>query len=115
MQFTPRIFSRKSPLDFGTCSIALFFQLLDFTFEPFFISNSTVKALTTKDAQLDLCNIQPTPMLGRVVKLQLLENPPRLFRRERLIQRCRTVRVEVVEHHPHPLRIWECNVNKPSH
>ena len=49
MQLAPRIFSRKSPLDFGTSHIAIFFQLLDLTFERFFISNAPVKALTTKD------------------------------------------------------------------
>src|SRR5918993_1592039 len=115
MQLSPCIFACKSPLDLGTSSIAFFFQLLDLSFQPFFISNAPVKALTTEDAQLDFRNIQPTPMLGRVVKLQLPQDSPRLFWRERLIQRCRRVGVQVVEHHPHPLCLRVCFIYKPLH
>src|SRR5215210_5731483 len=115
MQLAPRIFACKSPLNLGTSRIALFFQLLDLAFQRFLIFNSPIKALTTEDAQLDFSNIQPTTMLGRVVKLQLPQDTPRFIRRERLIKRCRSVRVQIVEHHPHPLGLWECFINKPSH
>src|SRR5215216_3588858 len=115
MQLAPRISACEAPLNLGTSRIAFFFQFLDLKLERFFISNSPVKALTTQDTQLDLCDIQPTPMLGRVVKLQLPQDTPRLFVRERLIKRCSTVRIQVVEHYPHPLGLRECFINKPSH
>ena len=54
-------------------------------------------------------------MLGCVVEFQFPENPPRLLWRERLIKRCRLVRVQIVEHHPHSLCLREGFVNQPSH
>ena len=48
------------------------------------------------DAELYLRHIQPTAMLGRVVKLQLTGYAPRLGRRERLVQRRFAVGVQIV-------------------
>lgn len=115
MQLSPRIFTCKSPLDFGTSCIAFFFQLLHLTFQRLFISYAPIKALTTKNTQLDLCYIQPTSVLWCVVKLQLPQYSPSLLRCERFIQRCRLVRVQIIKYYPHSFRIWVCFVYKPLH
>src|SRR5436309_8474038 len=115
MQLAPRIFIRETPLDLGAGGIAFFFQLLDLSLECFFVRDAPVKALTAKDTQLDLSDVEPTAMLRRVVKLQLLKYPPRFFRREPLIERGRPVRVQVVHHNPHPLGLRESNVHQPFH
>jgi hypothetical protein len=72
LQLAPRIFGRKAPFDLGAGGIARFFPLLDFSRERLFLSDAPVQALATQDAQLDFRHIQPTAMLGRVVKLQSL-------------------------------------------
>ena len=115
MQLLPRICAREAPFDFGLRRIARFFQLLDFTLERFFIANPSVQTLTTENAQFNLRDIQPTAMLWRIVKLQLPEYAPRLFRRECLIQRRRAMRVQVIQHHSYPLRRREGFVSQPFH
>jgi hypothetical protein len=93
MQLAPCIFICETPRDLGAGGIAFFFQLLDFSLEGFFVTNAPIKALATKDTQLDFGDVQPTAMLGRVVKLQLSENASGCFRREGFIERCRLVGV----------------------
>ncbi len=85
MQLSSRTFGRKATFDFGTRSLALRFQLLDVTLERGFVSDSSVQALATEDAQLDLSHVQPTARLRRAVKLRFAKYPPRLCGRERLI------------------------------
>src|SRR6201991_1148417 len=115
MQLLPRSFGCEAPFDFGLGGISILFQLLNFSFERWLVSYAPIQALTTKDAQLYLRDIQPTPMLWRVMKLQLPQYPPRFFWRERLIQRCRSMCVQVIKHYSHSLGLWECFVNKPFH
>ena len=115
MQLSSRIFSRKTPLDLGAGGVALVFQLLDFTLERGFVSDASVQALATKDAQLDFRHVQPTAMLRRVVKLQFAKYPPRFFWREPLVERGRLVHVQVVHHDPHPLGKRKGYVGKPLH
>src|SRR5207249_2799249 len=46
------------------------------------IHNPAAEALNGQDAELDLGYVQPASVLGRVVNLELLRNPARLFRRK---------------------------------
>src|SRR5262245_5776543 len=66
----------------------------------FLTVQSPIQALAVHDADLRLRHVQPTPVLGRVVELDLVQQPPGLRRRERLIEAGPVVRVEVVLHQP---------------
>ena len=66
-------------------------------------------------AELDFRHVQPTSVLGGVVELQPLRNPPGLWRRERLVQGRRTVRVQVVHDHPHHGGLRVSFVHQPTH
>src|SRR6516164_8697166 len=63
-----------------------------------------VQALPVHDADLGLRHVQPTAVLGRVVELDLVQQPPGLRRRERLIQAGPVVGVQVVLHQADLLR-----------
>ena len=115
MQLSSRIFGRKAPFDPGAGDIARFLQLLDFTLERLFISETPVQALTTQDTQLDFRHVQPTAVLRRVVKLQFAQDASGFFWREPLIERRRLVRVQVVHHDPHPLGFREAFIHQPLH
>jgi hypothetical protein len=95
--------------------MALFFQLLDCTFEGFCIPNAPVKALTTQDTQRDLPDLQPTAVLGCGVKRQLPEKASRFCGHESLIQRGRPGRVQGLEDDSHPRSLRECFVDPPLH
>ena len=59
-------------------------------------------------------HVQPTSVLGGVVELQPIGNPPGLCRRERLVQGRRTVRVQVVHDHPHHRGLRISFVHQPN-
>ena len=54
-------------------------------------------------------------MLGRVVELQPLGNPPGLWRWKGLVQRRRAVGVQVVQHHPYHWDLRIGFVHQPAH
>ena len=58
---------------------------------------------------------RPTAMLWGVVELQALQYPPCLHRGKGLVQRCRPVGIEVVQHDPNPLRLGVGFVHQPPH
>jgi hypothetical protein len=70
MQLDTGIFTSESPIYGRASFIAPLFISLDLSPQYLFISNATVKTLPTQHAQLNLSHIQPTAVLGRVVKLQ---------------------------------------------
>src|SRR4051794_21316995 len=72
------------------------------------------QALPGQHRQLDLRHVQPAPVLRRVVDLQLLGDPPRLLRRERLVERGQLVRVQVVHHQDHLLRLLVHLLHQPA-
>src|SRR5215207_292477 len=115
MQFVPRILGCKAPLDLGARGVALVFQLLDLSPERLLVADPPVEALAAEDAQLDLGDVEPTAMLRRVMELQLPQYAPRLRGRERLIQRGRAVRVQIIEHDADNLRPRVGFVRQPLH
>ena len=80
-------------------SVALFLPDLEELFQLFQGANALVKALSRQDRELDLGDVEPTPVLGRVMDLELLgetcENPPSPLRRRGRVLAA-------------PLRILEC-------
>src|SRR6478609_8612142 len=81
----------------------------------FATADAPVQTLPRQHAQLDLRHVQPTAMLGRVMDLQPLDDAPGLLRRERLVQRRRLVRVQVVQHQHHPLGLRMNLFDEPAH
>ncbi len=64
--------------------------------ESCFVRETACQTLTLQDAQFNLGHIEPRTVFGRVMELQLFDNPPRLCRGERFIKGSRLVRVQVV-------------------
>src|SRR5436305_6226402 len=98
MRLNASIFGSELPINARLDFVALSFIHLDLSFEPLFIRYSPIQTLATQHTQLDLRHVQPTPMLGRVMKFQLLQDSPRLGCLESLIQGGWLVRVEIVHH-----------------
>ena len=53
-------------------SVALFLPDLEELFQLFQGANALVKALSRQDRELDLGDVEPTPVLGRVMDLELV-------------------------------------------
>ena len=86
MQLPPRILVREAPLDGRPLRVAAPFIGVDFPAEGGDIRDTAIQALALQDAQFDFGHIEPTAVFGRVVKLQLSENPSGLFRGEGFIE-----------------------------
>ena len=80
MKFQARIARPELPVDRRFGFIAPIFITLDLALERGFVRNSPIQTLTTQDTQLNLRHVEPTPMLRRIVKLQLLQEAPRRTR-----------------------------------
>lgn len=63
------------------------------------VSDAPVEALAAQHAQLDLDQVEPACVLGRVVKFQALQKAARFGRGECVVQRSDGVRRQIVEHH----------------
>ena len=105
----------KTPRDGGMGVIALALEGLYLPTQRRLVGDAPSEALATQHAQLDLCHVQPTAMLWGVVELQALQYPPCLHRGKGLVQRCRPVGIEVVQHDPNPLRLGVGFVHQPPH
>ena len=68
-----------------------------------------------QDAELDLRHVQPTPVLGRVMKLQPPGNPPGFLSRESLVQRCPAMGIQIVQDNPYHLGFRVGFIRQPAH
>src|SRR5918992_854868 len=100
MQFLPRIRRGEAPRNSGFGRVACVFIGGDCTPKRGVVWDTLIQALPTQNAQLDFCHVQPTAVLGRIMKLQLLQQAPGLRWGKSLVQRGRFVRVEVVHNNP---------------
>jgi hypothetical protein len=109
MQLLPRIFGCKTLCSFGRNSLALLFQLLDFSLERCLVSHALVRTLTAEDAKLDFGDVQPAAMFGRVVEIQLPQDTACCCGGACRLQRSRLMRVQAIEQgdctHGHGVRI----------
>ena len=87
MQYGSGVLGVELPVDGGPGGVAFRNQGLDFPPQCRLVGESLPEAGAGQYAELDLRQVQPTAVLGRVVKLQPFGNPPRLGRRECLVQR----------------------------
>ena len=87
LEFDAGISSGEPPIDVVLVDIAVVPPRADFVDECVSVRNAAVQALASQHAQLRLGHVEPAPMLGRVVNLQLIRQPLGFGRWERLIQR----------------------------
>src|ERR1700692_2371855 len=78
--------SGEAPVDIGLLDIAVVHPGGDLAYKCVLVGNAAVQALTSEHAQLRLGHVEPTPVLGREMDLQLVRQPLGFGRRERLIQ-----------------------------
>ena len=100
MKFGSCVPGVEPPVDGGPGRIALLDQGLDFPPESLLAGDPLLQAGAGQDAELDLRHVEPTAVLGGVMKLQPLGNPPGFPSRESLVQRCPAMGVQIVQDHP---------------
>ena len=89
MEFGSGVLGVEPPVDGGPGGVALGDQGLDFPPEGGFVGEPLLEAAARQYAELDFRHIQPTAVLGGVVKLQPLGDAPGRRRWEGLVQgRC---------------------------
>jgi len=69
---------------FGTV-VSISFPCCDFGLHGCHLSDPAIETLPFEYAQFDLCDIEPTAVLGRVVNIQSLGQPHGFFRLESFI------------------------------
>jgi len=90
------VFGGEPPVDPTTGSVARCLPGGGLPLQGRPVGQPAVQALSGQHGQFDLGHVQPAAVLGRVVQLQLVGEPPGLGRWERRIQRGGGVGVEVV-------------------
>ena len=78
MEFGTGVLDAEAPVDAGLSFVSFQFQGVDLPAEGFLVGEALPEATAGEDAELDLRHIQPTAVLGSVVKLQPLGDAPRL-------------------------------------
>ena len=68
-----------------------------------------------QDTEFDFSHVEPTAMFGGVVDFQFGGNAARLSRRERFIQRCEFVRVQIVHHQDDRVCLREMDIDQVAH
>src|SRR6185369_6137063 len=115
MQLHSRLRSRKLPVNRGSGCIASCLYGGQFPLEGSFGGDAPVQALAGEDTEFDFGHVEPTPMLGCIVKLQLLPNAVRLCRGKGLIERGELVDIEIVQDYPDHLGLGVALIDQPLH
>ena len=105
LQFDPGILRREPPAYLRLRSVAMLLPRSNFRPQERHFVDTPVETLTGKDAQFRLRHVQPTAVLGSVVNLQSLPQPPRLRGEKRLIQCPTRVGIQVVADQDQTLRL----------
>ena len=103
VEFGSGIRGVEPPVDDGLGGVALGDQGLNLLPESILVGETLPEAATGQDTELDFRQVQPTSVLGGVVELQPLGNPPGLGCCKGLVQGRRPVRVQIVQDQPHHL------------
>ena len=115
MEFGPGVLGGEAPVDDRLGLVAFLFQSMYLPAETVLFRAPLPEAAAGYDAELDLCHIQPTAMLGRMVKSQLPGDAPGLLRRERLVQRRLAMGVQIVQDHPDHFGLGVGLLRQPAH
>lgn len=115
MELSAGIEDVKAPVDPGLSLVPLQFQGLDLPAEGFLIGETLSQATAGDDAELDLRHIQPTAMLGCVVKFQPFGDAPSLRCGKDLLQGRNAVGVQIVQNQPDYRNMGIGLVHQPPH
>ena len=105
----------EAPLDGGVRRVAFLFQRPGFTGERVGITDAPIPTFPAEHAQFQFGHVEPTAMLGRVVKLQAFENAAGFGRRKGFVQGRRPMGVQVVQDDPHHIGLGIGFVHQPLH
>ena len=103
MEFGSGVLGVEPPVDGGSGDVSLRDEGLDLPPEGGFVGDALLEAAARQDAELYLRHIQPTAVLGGVVKFQPFGDPPGFGSREGLVQGRCPVSVQIVQDQPHHL------------
>src|SRR4051794_543803 len=105
LQLDPGIPRREPPAHLRLGSVSMILPRSHFRPQERHFVDTPVEALAGKDAPFRLRHVQPTAVLGGVVNLQSLPQPPRLCRGKRLVEGPTRVGIQVVADQDQPLRL----------
>src|SRR5258708_25864565 len=114
MELVTSIIGGKAPRDGAALSIAIGLQGSNTLVQVLHACHPTRQTASRKDTDLDLRHVQPTAMFGRVMKLDSLQDPPRLGWREGFIQGSGRMRVEVILHDANVFHVRIDRIDQPS-
>jgi len=77
--------------------------------------DTTIEALTGQHGQLTLGHIEPTAVLGGVVKLEFADDPTRFSRRQNAVQGGRGMGIEVIQDQANPFGGWEVLIHQQAY
>jgi hypothetical protein len=92
--------------------IAFGLPSIDLLLQGFTIWNTAIQALCTKNCEFTFGPIEPTSMLGCVMKLQLASDPACFGGLKCLVERGRGMRIEIIYHQPDPIRLRKINIDQ---
>ena len=109
------IFGSELPPDGGSSMVSTLLPSLCERAQCLSVRYTLVQTLLAQDTQLDLCHVQPTAMLRRVVKHQLGSDTVRLLWWKMGVQASFRVCVEIVHHQLNSLNAWKMDVHQVAH
>jgi hypothetical protein len=95
--------------------IAFSLPSIDLLLQGFTIWNPAIQTLCRKNREFTLGHVEPTSMLGCVMKLQLASDPVCFGGRKCFLERGRGMRIEIIHHQPDPIRLGKINVDQQVH
>ncbi len=104
----------KHPADAGTGRVAGASPRVDFVIEGRYVRDAPIETLRRQDADFDFDHVQPTGVLGDIVKLQTAQHAAGFCGRKRLVERSRRVGREVVQHEAGALGAGVVDVDKTA-
>src|SRR3989304_5701593 len=115
LQLIPGVRDREAPIDHRSGGVPFNFPSTNFAFHDCFAAQSAIQTLYGQDRDFDLGHVQPTAMLGCVMKLQFPGQLPRLLGWKSLVKRSRRMGVEIIQHHPDLFGLRKVNFNQIIH
>src|SRR5436305_5717381 len=101
MEFDTSILASKAPGDGAALPIALGLQSRKALTQDLHVLHPARQAAPGKNGALDLGHVEPTPMFGRVMELDPLQNASCFGRLESFIKSGWCMRVQVILHDAH--------------
>nr|WP_041946197.1 hypothetical protein [Variovorax paradoxus] len=92
------ILSSELPLDGSAQRVSICLPGIDFASQELLAGEVAVQALAREDADLDFCHVEPTCVLGRVVKAHPAQQRVGRAHSQHIVEAFPEVNVQVVQH-----------------